>query len=203
MIRQSQSHGSVFLSASVPHPDRDEKYFRTADIVAVQAAVSALASVILGHRKLVWGGHPSITPMVLLAARAKGVSYEEWVTLYQSAFYEPEFPVENAQFRNVVITPSVEGDAIASQDKMRNAMFTENNFESAIFIGGMEGVEKEYDMFRAAYPEAKSILVASTGGAAKLLYDKVGGSPRLRQELTYFSLFRDLLEIESDPLEGS
>ena len=55
---------------------------------------------------------------------------------------------------------------------MRKRMFEENNFSAAIFIGGMEGVIDEYRMFREYYPQAITIPLASTGAAAKIVYDE-------------------------------
>ncbi|MNF07883.1 hypothetical protein D3C80_2081600 [compost metagenome] len=59
----------------------------------------------------------------------------------------------------------------------------------------MEGVEVEYNRLRARIAPERLLAVASTGGAARILYDRHGGSERLRDELTYVSLFRDLLDL--------
>jgi hypothetical protein len=64
---------AIFLSASVPDPNRSSKYFSTADPLAIGAAVSGLVYVTLGRRLLVWGGHPAITPMIWAAADDMGV----------------------------------------------------------------------------------------------------------------------------------
>ncbi len=56
---------AIFLSAGVPDPNRGPQYAKTADTVAITAAVSALVHVTLGRRLLVWGGQPAITPMIL------------------------------------------------------------------------------------------------------------------------------------------
>ncbi len=37
----------IFLSASIPDPNRNEKYFNSADISAIRDAVRALATVII------------------------------------------------------------------------------------------------------------------------------------------------------------
>lgn len=54
----------VFLSASIPDPARDKRYFGTGDTIAIRDAVIALVSVVLPRTKLVFGGHPAITPLV-------------------------------------------------------------------------------------------------------------------------------------------
>ena len=38
---------NIFLSASIPLPERDEKYIGTADIIAIRDAVIALTTVVL------------------------------------------------------------------------------------------------------------------------------------------------------------
>jgi hypothetical protein len=54
----------VFLSASIPDPRRDAKYFQTGDTIAIRNAVIALVTVTLSRTKLVFGGHPAVTPLV-------------------------------------------------------------------------------------------------------------------------------------------
>src|SRR5713226_2542381 len=90
--------GAIFLSASVPDPKRGKKFAKTADTVAITAAVSALLYVTLGRRLLVWGGHPAITPMVLVVAEDLGVDYGSWVKLYQTQYFKDEFPEDNLRF---------------------------------------------------------------------------------------------------------
>ena len=88
---------AVFLSASVPDPD-SPNFIRDADAVAVVSAVRALIFVLLGRKPLIWGGHPSITPMIWSVAENLKTSYTEWVKLYQSNFFEDKFPVQNNKF---------------------------------------------------------------------------------------------------------
>ena len=44
---------AIFLSAGVPDPKRAQQYAKTADTIAITAAVSALVHVTLGRRLLV------------------------------------------------------------------------------------------------------------------------------------------------------
>ena len=55
---------NIFLSASIPLKERDPKYFNSADIIAIRDSVIALATVVLPNHRLIWGGHPSITPII-------------------------------------------------------------------------------------------------------------------------------------------
>ena len=54
---------------------------------------------------------------------------------------------------------------------MRERMISENEFAAAVFIGGMEGIKAEYDMFISKHPTALILPIASTGAATKLIYE--------------------------------
>lgn len=185
----------IFLSASIPGADRHPKYYSTADIIAIRDAVRALATVVIPHARLVWGGHPSITPLIRYVMDKMKSSVFEHVTLYQSLFYENIFPPDNAVFERIIKTPMVENSPQESLSLMRNRMMVENDFKAAIFIGGMDGIEIEYDLFRSYHPGALILPVASTGGGAKIVYDGIHPQPdfRLLNDYAYMSLFKDLL----------
>ena len=51
-------------------------------------------------------------------------------------------------------------------------MIGSHNFDAAVFLGGMEGVETEYDLFRRVHPNRPAYPVASTGAAARILSEK-------------------------------
>ena len=157
---------AIFLSASVPDPRRSPHFAETADTVAITSAVSALVHVTLGRRTLVWGGHPAITPMIWLVAESIGVDYGSWVSLYQSKHFSDQFPEDNERFQNVTYTEEIENDRNKSLLEMRQQMLSENRFAAAVFIGGMDGVLEEFDIFRQLQPDAAVVPVASTGGAA-------------------------------------
>lgn len=156
---------AIFLSASVPDPQRFPDYAATADSVAIAAAVSALVHIALGRRQLIWGGHPAITPMVWAVAENVGVDYGRWVRLYQSRFFKDEFPEDNNRFQNVTYTEAVENDRAASLLVMREKMFSENDFKAGIFVGGMDGIVDEFKLFKRLQPNATIVPVVSTGGA--------------------------------------
>jgi hypothetical protein len=149
----------IFLSASIPLAGR--KYFEGSNPVMIHGAVRAFANLVLG-------GHPSITPMLWASCENLGVEYAAAVTLYQSRFFEEQFPEENARFRNVVYT-----DKRASREEsltlMRRAMLSREGLRSAVFIGGMEGVEAEFGIFRELHPNQPTVFVGLPGGAAAAL----------------------------------
>lgn len=185
----------IFLSASIPDPKRNEKYFMSSDVIAIRDSVRALASVVIPKSNLIWGGHPAITPLIRYVMSTMEVNVQSHITLYQSDFFREMFPDDNEYFENVVITRNLR-DRDKSLLEMRTRMFQENEFVAGIFIGGMEGVELEYDMFRRIHPNAKLFPVASTGAAAKFIYDSMDVKPEraLVDDFAYMSLFRSLFK---------
>lgn len=187
---------AIFLSAGVPDPKRGPEFAATADSVAIAAAVSALVHVTLGRRLLVWGGHPAITPMILVVAENMGVDYGTWVRLYQSRHFEDEFPDDNERFHNVRFTDAVDHDREKSLLLMRERMFSENEFNAAVFIGGMGGIVQEYELFKRHQPSAKIVPVVSTGGATLEVANRLDTvADELREEYDYVALFHRQLGI--------
>ncbi|HMV09413.1 MAG TPA: hypothetical protein PK325_07135 [Cyclobacteriaceae bacterium] len=185
----------VFLSASIPYPDRDRKFYDTADIISIRDAVRALATVVIPKAHLVWGGHPSITPLIRFIVERMNVNLRNHVTLYQSLFFEEYFPSDNFLFENIVLTER-RGNREESLKLMRNKLIGENDFKVGIFIGGMEGINDEYLIFKEKHPSALILPIASTGAAASFLYESQPEifDIRLKSDYAYMSLFRDLLD---------
>ena len=75
-------------------------------------------------------------------------------------------------------------------------MIEENDFQVGIFIGGMEGIFEEFELFSKAHKDALILPVASTGGASKILFDKTPHNydKRLEADYAYMTLFRELLK---------
>lgn len=186
----------IFLSASVPDPRRNAIYYQTADVTAIREAVIALATYILPKTTLIWGGHPAITPMIRVVAESIGVSVQERIILYQSRYFEEYFPKDNEAFAQIRLTPR-----LATRDEslrlMRDQMLSKHSYKAGVFIGGMEGVEDEFHLFRQYHPDALILPLASTGAAAQILYQQNQDNlPKsLSDEYSYFSLFRRLLQL--------
>ena len=185
---------NIFLSASIPLQERDPQYIETADIIAIRDAVIALTTVVLPRYRLIWGGHPSITPLIYHVMEKLNLNIQEHVTLYQSRFFEKYFPKDNNKFKNIVLTDIV-GDRENSLLHMRSRMLGDSEFAAGIFIGGMEGVEEEYDMFIEKHPKALVLPIASTGAGAKKIYDErfTDKNERLVKDYAYMSLFQKYL----------
>jgi hypothetical protein len=189
--------GEIFLSASIPVKGRGD-YYLTADPILIQSAVRAFAEIVLGRRRIVWGGHPTITPMLMEACSHLGVSYGDYVTLYQSEFFDQEYPEENAHFQNVVFTPKLAGDRDGSLALMRNQMLERPDLEAAVFIGGMAGVIDEADLFAKMHPGGQRLFIGSTGGAALECARMSGISPDEEVSIDYFGIFYSGLDILPD-----
>ncbi|WP_313492329.1 SLOG domain-containing protein [Sphingobacterium multivorum] len=214
---------NIFLSASVPLPERHPKYYSTADIIAIRDAVIALASLVLDKYRIIWGGHPSITPLIyfvierIIQSRVDNkkintLDVEEQreilfkqlqqeisnhVTIYQSLFFKDKFPEDNEKFNNIIFTEN-KGDIHSSIQFMREEMFLKNEFAAAVFIGGMDGIEVEYNMFKKLHPHAIMLPIASTGAATRIVYDSLSSDDEAKHErflkdFGYMSLFQKYL----------
>jgi hypothetical protein len=187
----------VFLSASVPLPSRDAAYFDTADVIAIRDAVRALTIVVLEKdAELVFGGHPAISPMIRLQIAQAGISVRDKVVMYQSRFFDPAFPVDNAAFERVILIDKVDNDREKSLARMREEMLS-GDFSCGIFIGGMEGVEDEYKMFVHLHTNVLAFPIASTGAAALRIFKSDTSVqkhfPELQEEISYIGLMRSLI----------
>lgn len=187
---------AIFLSAGVPDPKRGPEYAKTADAVAIAAAVSALVHVTLGRRLLVWGGQPAITPMIWVVAEGLDIDYGSWVRLYQSRHFRDEYPEDNERFQNVVYTGDVSNDRERSLRLMRERMFSDYNFTAAVFIGGMGGIVQEFELLQNMQPQARMLPVISTGGAVNEIAHRMSNLPAdLRDDLDYVALFHRHLDV--------
>jgi hypothetical protein len=185
----------IFLSASVPLQGRDP-YFQMFDPIAIRDAVIALATVVLPVTGLVFGGHPAITPLIsAIADRLAQVRGR--VVLYQSAWFVRTMPTHPG-IQHVQIVPE-KATLDQSLYDMREAMLTSYpRFGAGVFIGGMEGVEREYARFRQIHPATEVFPIASTGAAAELIWrnqpSPTGAwAPGVADDLLYLSLFHRLL----------
>jgi hypothetical protein len=192
--------GAIFLSASVPMIGRGS-YHETADPFLIQCAVRELVIAVINTQQIIWGGHPAITPMIWSICEDLGIDYAKSVVLYQSLFFEDRFPDENKLFGNVVFVDAVQNDREASLLRMREAMLSRSDLTAAVFIGGMEGVEAEFDLFVRFHPAAKTVCVAAPGGAARQLAERIGVSQKSASfSVDFARLFHS--ELPASPNQG-
>lgn len=192
----AKSLKNIFLSASIPLADRHPQYLETADIIAIRDSVIALTTTVLPHCRLIWGGHPSITPLINYVIQKLNLNVQDHVILYQSLWFEDKFIEDINEFENVVFTEKKE-NIPSSINLMREQMLGNYDFSAAVFIGGMEGIIDEYNMFKAKHPEAVILPIASTGAATKVLFDEYLNpeekNERFLKDYGYMSLFQKYL----------
>jgi hypothetical protein len=174
----------IFFSASFPSGDRGERY-GPSDAGEIASAVTALARAVFtsgGH--LVFGGHPTITPLVLLVAAEHG--RREAVDVYQSRWFDGEIPAETRRleelgFGKIRWTPRRSGRD-SSLRLMRAVMLEESQPSAAVFIGGMEGIQEEWHDFGRLRPGRPRLAVTAPGGSAAHLPVDDLVPPWLRQQ---------------------
>jgi hypothetical protein len=188
------------LSASIPDPRREPLYYETADLTAIREAVTAVSTVALKRGELVFGGHPAISPLVLIVANVLDAANR--VRIFQSEYFRDQILPESAAFHRLVWTPRIGADREASLLEMRRTMIDAGGFAAAFFIGGMEGVEEEFILFRDRWPDVPAFPMASTGAAARRLLDRWAPSlpflskeraRQLRDDVVYTALVERLL----------
>jgi len=149
----------VFLSASFPYGERANK-FPEANPFEITEAIVALTRAVFGAKgKLVFGGHPTISPLVLAVGRDfahfcadQGVDLLlPFIYIYQSEHFRFDIPRETLQLEKegigkIIWVKSENTDREQSLRKMRIKMLREQKPVAGVFVGGMDGVydNKEY-----------------------------------------------------------
>ncbi|MDJ0899796.1 MAG: hypothetical protein QNJ55_13395 [Xenococcus sp. MO_188.B8] len=215
----------IFLSASFPRKDREkeQKFFRKYSPDDITDAVNALVRAVLSAGgKLIFGGHPTITPLVLSIAKEylpdsleERTNIEETdglpVIICQSEFYKDKLTdatkeLYQNKYGKPIWTPEVESSSEEKLRAMIRELKTEITIEdekeivkkmiehaeenkpakaesllrmritilqkdpfAAVFIGGMQGVNAEYELFSLKYPSRPKYCIGAPGGYAKEL----------------------------------
>ncbi|MEX1365130.1 MAG: hypothetical protein AB1Z98_18520 [Nannocystaceae bacterium] len=188
-------HPALFLSASIPYertsgtPEQRQKNasylppLRT----EIRSAIVQLARFAFARDiQLVFGGHPAISPLILQATRAVPDTGRLRVAIFQSAMFHrvmPQATVDLATERaGKIVWTEGHGSAIgeappdpariaSSLERMREQMIAMPGLVAGIFVGGMDGVEAESEIFGRVQPQLPRYSLAGTGGAAKILFD--------------------------------
>lgn len=190
MDQASPDGRTLFLSASIPDPERWSGPFDPLEIT--DAVVSlARASLTRGY-VLVTAAHPTIAPLLLYVAAEFPPEQVGRVRVYQSLLFEDVLPTATRRFEadgvgEVIWTEAVEGESPVpgewegSLRQMREQMLVETEPVAAFFIGGMEGIPAEFDLFTSLYSDRPTYAVGRPGGEA---HDLVELSPaHLRSRL--------------------
>jgi len=173
----------IFFSVSLPSADRHQNYYlNTNPLNITNAVVSFIESILKRNGKIIFGGHPTISPLVLTVAKKfisilNGEKDPVRIYIYQSEMFKDKI----SKFTNelldlgigkIIWTKSINDLREKSLYDMRVQMLKEHNISAGIFIGGMEGIEEEFDLFKEIYPETPMYLIGSSGGATKILFEK-------------------------------
>ncbi|MDC5073638.1 hypothetical protein ACT41J_07800 [Acinetobacter baumannii] len=188
---------NIFLSASIPLSDRKKCFYETADVLAIKEAIRSLVEVVIPNGRIVCGGHPAITPLLAMATK-NSKKDRNFISIYQSNIFNTHFPKSVYDFIDLTLIDGNPEEREESLKIMRQAMIQSQKFDAIVLIGGMEGVIDELEIFLDFHPHAKVIPLASTGAAAKIIYEneKKKQEPRFQldsrfeYDYTYSSLFR-------------
>ncbi len=179
----------IFISASFPRADRGADYFWTARPSEITDATLAAARAIFGARgKVVFGGHPTISPLILSVGRDFLLGFPEedkpFVHIYQSQHFENRVPAETLQLAEEGIAqihwvPGAGKETEKNLLKMRIEMLTRTRPIAGIFIGGMEGVyreaarESEFSLFKEIRRGHPIYPIGATGGGSQILLNRI------------------------------
>jgi hypothetical protein len=174
---------AVFLSASKP----SRKPFRAVKLPEIEEAVLSLARAVFAQQgRLVFGGHPTISPLVASVAseyfpERRGRSEDPPVIIYQSKAFEKWIPnstaaLEEMGYAQIRWTERQGGEeapsdlsqerCVKSLQHTRARMFEETKPVVMVAIGGMEGVIRETRLFLEMTQQDVYVL-ESTGGASE------------------------------------
>ncbi|SHH79402.1 hypothetical protein SAMN04488109_5459 [Chryseolinea serpens] len=191
-----QGKFTIVMSASVPSGD-DAQYARSQ--VQIENAVIALARAVFhAGGTLVFGGHPSISPLVAMVATEFENDRDPYtsIIIYQSLAYRDVIPRETQflftlGFTEVRWIPAEEGEIFnpytgincpRSLLAMRQRMMTEPKPHAMVCIGGKDvvrdgvrirGVLDEFEIFKKERPGQRIFLFKSTGGTTEKITQSV------------------------------
>jgi hypothetical protein len=189
---------TVFLSASVPAPNRGFARPPDAAFVVEQAVVGLARAVFAEGGRLVFGAHPSISPLVASVAteyrQASAADGPRPVVIYQSRAFEEVLPNETWDlyrfgFADLLWTDAEGGEHYQPGDAaslqcplslraMRTRMIKEQKPIAMVIAGGMDGVLEEFTLFREHAERSPIYAARDTGGAAARLLVEEGTAPR-------------------------
>ena len=170
----------IFLSAGFPSGERGDQ-FQPYDAGDVADAVTALIRAIFSAGGgVVFGGHPTITPLVFFVANEYHAHAA--VDVYQSRWFERDIPAETKRFEGLglgrIFWTERRQSRSESLDLMRHQMLIETKPIAAVFVGGMEGIRDEWETFGFLFPSRPRIPIGAPGGAAARLVEHAANLPR-------------------------
>lgn len=178
----------VLLSASLPGEPADSSRAST-----FYTAVALLAHEIFSAGgRIIFGGHPSVVPLVREAANK--LNKKEAIDVYQLRRFEGDAPEEigdDAVFSRIHWIERDEDDIDAELAQLRDRMA--EAARAAVFVGGKTadhygktpGIRDEYQRYMARHPEGPVYLVGLLGGETRrLIQEMEAGDPAARNGLS-------------------
>lgn len=188
---------TVFLSASVPSEKRAERYNRIEDAAfEIEQAVISLARAVFSEAgRLVFGGHPAISPLVAMVVgeyreprfvESADERQSPPVEIYQSRAFDRYLPDDTLLMYRLGYAsihwvdavneehynpdaPAEDVQCVNSLRRMRETMLEASHPDAMVCIGGMEGLEDEVALALERGRRFPIYVLERTGGAAALL----------------------------------
>jgi hypothetical protein len=215
---------SVFLSASFPSASRSPDFFDSADPDEITQAVVALTrAVFASEARLVFGGHPTISPLIMDVSQdylwqrsSRQPRPDPLAVVYQSEVFRDftspaTMRMMDENLSETIFTPTVAGESLPvagtpdpqlfprSLADMRSQMLGRQDLAAGVFIGGMEGIREEAQTLRELNPNVPQFYVGAPGGAAQLLAQETLQRPNLtsdeRDWLEYLMVSREYVTL--------
>ena len=130
---------------------------------------------------MVFGGHPSVTPLVHKAIVDIAAEGGSGIELHQARLWIDDLP-EEAKDRRVFPKVRWHGDGgkVKSEIAALRSGMIRPGLDAAVFVGGKinstlsdkAGIIDEFDRFRDACPEKPAYVLGLGGGAARKLLDR-------------------------------
>jgi hypothetical protein len=182
---------TVFLSAS--KPSRDEELFPPAVESEIEEGVRCLSRAVFAEGgRLVFGAHPSISPLIVDVAteyfppRWENNEEDRPVAIYQSKAFRDVIPaatraLESLGYAHIELTEIQNGEhydpglppreqCLESLAHMRRRMFDETGPAAMVAIGGMQGVIREARLFLETCGGNVYAMTTLGGAASRLPY---------------------------------
>lgn len=124
----------------------------------------------------------------------------EHIDIYQSCYFRDKIHPkirELSECGRVIWTPCDKGTSLPNALKEMREQMLGGVYDAAFFIGGMNGVEDEFELFREMHKGKPTFCLASTDGAAAILSRKYpwpeSYCPDGAESKDYEALFRRIL----------
>ena len=163
---------SLFLSASFPSGVGGQR-FKPFDPGGIVDAVTAIVrAVLVRNGRLLFGDHPTITPLALMIASE--LDYKGGVDVFQSKWFERQITDEThalveAGYGTIHWTPTCATREISLHVMRAEMLRSVPALIAGVFVGGMEGINDEFRQFQELRPSARRIPIHGPGGAAATL----------------------------------